>query len=552
MVNKDIARQFSLLASLMELYGENSFKAKAYASAYLAIRKYEAPLSKMAIEDLNSIPGVGSSVVSKIKELLATGKIDALEKLKERTPEGIQQMLSIKGLGPKKVKVIWEALKIESPAELLYACTENRLIKLPGFGLKTQQDLQQKISYFLDSQDRYLYGNIEEELGLILQKIRITFAGHQVEWVGEFATKSPIISKLSLLIAPEVTSDKLASLPGVIITGESAEDTFEVVYEERLKMTIFSCPESEFTAHWSLHTMYEGLYEKLAEEDAFGQGEDIEEVLTNAGFEGLPAELLDKEEIQNYPITYWEDLVDHGDIKGIIHNHSTYSDGMNTLEEMSVHVRDQGYQYFAICDHSRSAFYANGLPVERVLEQLEEIDRINAKMVPFKVFKGIESDILSDGSLDYEDEILAKFDLVVASIHSNLRMEEAKATSRLIAAIENPYTRILGHPTGRLLLARQGYPINYRKVIDACAANGVSIELNANPLRLDIDYTWMDYCMEKNVLVSINPDAHSRAQVAYVKYGVLAARKGGLKVDSCLNAMTLEEFDNWVLKRQTR
>jgi len=177
---------------------------------------------------------------------------------------------------------------------------------------------------------------------------------------------------------------------------------------------------------------------------------------------------------------------------------------------------------------------------------MQEIDKLNEKLAPFKVFKGIESDILGDGSLDYEDDVLAMFDLVVASIHSNLRMDEAKAMSRLITAIENPYTRILGHPTGRLLLARQGYPINHRKVIDACAANGVAIELNANPLRLDIDYTWLDYCMEKEVLVSINPDAHSRAQVAYVKYGVLAARKGGLKLDSCLNALTLVEFEKWL------
>ncbi len=548
MVNKDIARQFSLLASLMELYGENAFKAKAYSAAYLAIRKWEKPLAEMDAQDLDAIPGIGSSVISKIKELLSTGKMEVLEKLKEKTPEGIQQLLSIKGLGPKKVGVFWEALKIESPAELLYACTENRLIKLPGFGLKTQQDLQQKITYFLDSQDSYLYGNIEEELGLILQKIKKTLPGYQMEWVGEFATKTPVISKLAMLVAPEINSDQLLSIPGMAIIQDTAEDVFEIEYEERLKMSIHTCPNSEFAAHWSMHTMYEGLYEKLAEQDEFGQGAAIDEILARAGFEGLPVELLDREEIENYPTTYWKDLVDEDDIKGIIHNHSTYSDGMNSLEEMAVHVRDQGYQYFAICDHSRSAFYASGLSVERVLEQLDEIDRINEKMAPFKVFKGIESDILGDGSLDYEDEVLAKFDLVVASIHSNLRMDEAKAMSRLITAIENPYTRILGHPTGRLLLARQGYPINHRKVIDACAANGVAIELNANPLRLDIDYTWMDYCMEKEVLVAINPDAHSRAQVAYVKYGIFAARKGGLKVESCLNASSLEEFGKW-LKR---
>ncbi len=548
MGNKDIARQFSLLASLMELHGENAFKTKAYSTAYLALRKTDAPIEKMTAQELDALPGVGASVITKIKELLATGKIDALEKLKAKTPEGIQQLLSVKGLGPKKIRVIWDALKIESPAELLYACAENRLIKLPGFGLKTQQDLQQKITYFLDSQDRYLYGNIEEELEAILKKMRKGLPGHHIAWVGEFATKTPVISKLELLVAPEIDAEQLAAVPGVVINDDQADDDIAITFDERFKITVHTCPKADFNNHWALHTMYSGLYEKLSEADDFSSGGDIDEILEQGGFEGLPPELYDREEIEIYPPSYWEGLITGEDIKGILHNHSTYSDGMNTLEEMSLHVRDQGYQYFAICDHSRSAFYANGLSAERVLEQLDEIDAINARLAPFKVFKGIESDILGDGSLDYEEDILSRFDLVVASIHSNLRMDEEKAMSRLITAIENPYTRILGHPTGRLLLARQGYPINHKKIIDACAANGVAIELNANPLRLDIDYTWMDYCMEKDVWVAINPDAHSRAQVDYVKYGVLAARKGGLKVGSCLNALTLAAFEQWIKK----
>jgi DNA polymerase (family 10) len=242
----------------------------------------------------------------------------------------------------------------------------------------------------------------------------------------------------------------------------------------------------------------------------------------------------------------WDGIVQPSDINGIVHNHSTWSDGIHTLEEMSLHVRDEGYAYFAICDHSQSAFYANGLQPERVLQQMEEIDTLNRKLAPFRIFKGIESDILNDGSLDYTDDMLAMFDLVVASIHSNLRMDEDKATTRLIKAIENPYTRILGHPTSRLLLARPGYPIDYKKVIDACAANGVVMELNANPQRMDIDYHWLPYCQEKGVMVAINPDAHSRGQVGYVKYGVSTARKGMLKKANCLNTKSLAEFEKWI------
>ncbi len=549
MGNKEIARQFQLLASLMELHGENAFKTKAYSGAYLTLRKWEAPIDSMSAEELDAMPGVGSSVVTKIKELLSTGKIDALEKLKAITPEGIQQLLSIKGLGPKKIKTIWEALKIESPAELLYACSENRLIKLPGFGLKTQEDLKHKITYYLDAQDRYLYANLEEELETFRKAFLKTFHGHSLSWSGEFATRSPVVSKIEGIVNPPVEAEALGSMPGVTLQSELEPSLFLIEYDERLKVYIHSCATDEAPDVWLKTTMTSGLYEKVKSETLTGFTAGPLAAIPDGPFAGLPVELFDRPGIENMPGTYWQGLITEKDIQGILHNHSTYSDGINTLLEMSEHVRDMGYSYFAICDHSRSAFYANGLSAERVLEQMEEIDRINQKLAPFKVFKGIESDILGDGSLDYEEDVLARFDLVVASIHSNLRMDEAKAMSRLIKAIENPYTCILGHPTGRLLLSRQGYPIDHRAIIDACAANGVAIELNANPLRLDIDYTWLDYCMEKGVWVSINPDAHSRTQVSFVKYGVLTARKGGLKKDSCLNALNLEDFEKWLQSR---
>lgn len=546
MVNKEIARQFNLLASLMELHGENAFKTKAYANAYLALRKWDKPIESMTPEEIDAIPGIGHAVISKIKELLSTGSIEALEKLKAITPEGIQQILSVKGLGPKKVRVIWDELQVESPAELLQACNENRLVRLSGFGLKTQDDLRQKLAYFFESQNKYLYGNIEPELESFLKKCKKSLPGHRIEWVGEYATKCPVIHKIEFLIAPVITHDQLESLGKVVVTNATSPDTCDILYDDRLMFTMHTCDADDFLIEWAHLTMDHGLFEKIA--GSFNGASGIDEVLEDGGYAGLPLELMDKEGIGDQPPSTWADLVSTADLKGILHNHSTWSDGINSLEEMAVHVRDAGYEYFGICDHSRSAFYANGLSAERVLAQMDEIDALNSKLAPFIVFKGIESDILGDGSLDYDAEILARFDFVVASIHSNLRMDEEKAMSRLLKAIENPYTKMLGHPTGRLLLARQGYPVNHRKIIDACAANGVAIELNANPLRLDIDYQWMDYCMEKEVWVSINPDAHSRAQVEYVSYGVNAARKGGLKVQYCLNALNRDQFMKWLGK----
>jgi len=547
MVNKEIARQFNLLAGLMELHGENAFKTKAYANAYVTLRKWDTPLSDMSDEEISAIPGIGSSVASKIREYLDSGKIRLLEEYREKTPEGIQQLLEIRGLGPKKIRTIWDALSVESPAELLYACNENRLVKLPGFGLKTQEDLRKKVEYYLNSRNRYLYAHIEEDLNILHEKLIESFPNYRFAWAGPFATRTPVVDKIMCIVAPELPHDKL--IASGLFTGTEIDGV--LLFDERIQVHVQGTSSENFQGQWAAETLSQSLLEKVKTIAAGFSEQDIHITLGNAGFSGLPVEWYDLPEVECAQPEDWKDLIEERDLKGILHNHSTWSDGLHTLEEMAIHVRDAGYEYFAICDHSRSAGYANGLSVDRVVEQMAEIDSLNAKLAPFKIFKGIESDILSDGALDYDPDVLAKFDLIVASIHNNLRMDEEKATSRLIRAIENPCTNILGHPTGRLLLSRQGYPIDHKKVIDACAANGVAIELNANPLRLDIDYTWLTYCMEKSVYVAINPDAHSRGQIGYVRYGVYAARKGKLTREFCLNAMNLEAFSKWLQQKRT-
>jgi DNA polymerase (family 10) len=246
-------------------------------------------------------------------------------------------------------------------------------------------------------------------------------------------------------------------------------------------------------------------------------------------------------------------LITFADLKGSLHNHSNWSDGVNTLEEMALYCKDAlKLEYLGICDHSKSAFYANGLNEQRVFAQQQQVNELNKKLAPFKIFKGIESDILNDGALDYGDDVLKTFDFVVASVHSNLRMDKEKATTRLIKAIENPYTTILGHPTGRLLLSRKGYEIDYKKVIDACATNNVVIEINANPLRLDLDWRWHRYALEKGVLLSVNPDAHRKEGFHDMRFGVMAARKGGLTAEKCLNAFSLEEITTYFAKKLER
>jgi Histidinol phosphatase and related hydrolases of the PHP family len=271
------------------------------------------------------------------------------------------------------------------------------------------------------------------------------------------------------------------------------------------------------------------------------------EIFEKAGLPYIPPYLREKDSIIQYTKNKGvPTIIREEDIKGIIHNHSTWSDGINTIEEMAAELIRNNFEYLVISDHSKTAAYANGLSEERILQQHEQIDELNKKFAPFKIFKSIESDILNDGSLDYADEILSKFDLVIASVHSNLYMSEEKAMQRLLKAIENPYTTILGHPTGRLLLSRNGYPIDHKKIIDACAANHVAIEINANPHRLDLDWQWIDYAMEKGVLLSIDPDAHSISGFSDIKYGVLAAQKGGLTAEYNLSSFSLEAFEAYL------
>ncbi len=248
-----------------------------------------------------------------------------------------------------------------------------------------------------------------------------------------------------------------------------------------------------------------------------------------------------------------EDLVTWESLKGILHNHSTYSDGQHSLEQMATYCKELGFEYLGIADHSQSATYASGLLITKVQQQHAEIEQLNKKLSidrPFKILKGIESDILGDGSLDYPDEVLASFDYIVASVHSNLTMNQARATERLVRAIENPYTTILGHPTGRLLLSRQGYPIDYKEVIDCCAANGVVIEINASPYRLDLDWRWIEYALDRNVMLSINPDAHEMQGYHDMHYGVAAARKGGLTKNMTFNALSLVEIEEYLGRRK--
>jgi DNA polymerase (family 10) len=541
--NRDISSLLTQYAKLYELHDGNPFKVKSLAAAAFNIKKIAAPLAEMSEDELNKVPQLGKSLAPKVLEIIQTGSFKELDELLDITPKGIQDILQVKGLGPKKVEVLWKTVGIASIPELLDACRENRLVEIKGFGFKTQAQILNDIEFKFSAEGQFHWAQIQAVVAFLDQ----TFEGlpevEQYQVVGEFRRFNDIVHSVDYVLVTE----NLESISEHLCESENFElfdcdeESYTLIYLEALHIRLFNSSHERWGNSLMEHTATESHLDLIKYQSSARNFEEEESIYKSLDLPYVLPELREGlNELQH--LAEQDKLITFKDLKGTLHNHTSYSDGLHTLAEMAQEARMMGLEYIGICDHSQTASYAGGLRPERVLEQMREIDALNEKMAPFKIFKGIESDILSDGSLDYSDDILRLFDLVVASVHSNLSMDQEKAHSRLTKAIENPYTNILGHPTGRLLLMRSGYPIDHAYIIDACIANQVVIELNAHPYRLDLDWRWIDYALNKGGMISINPDAHQKEGLSDMQYGVNVARKGYLKPEQCLNALDVNAF----------
>ena len=557
MDNQEITRQIKLYASILEIQGESTFKIRSYHNAVYNIEKLEKPLEGLSLPELEKLQGIGKAIAAKIHDTLENGIFRQLKEAQENIPSGVIDMLDIDGLGAKKIKVLWQELGIEDTDQLLQACENNQIAQVKGFGAKTQENIKQSLLFKLANSNKWHYAKAEK----LVQQIEDYFQENQISNLhsvcGQIRRRLAIIDQIDWLIATESTENTLTQLDQCpfLQKNEQTSGLFAwrgIFKEEKTPVEFRICPPERFASElFMLSAAQEHLGHQhenqtllqIALKENFTQEEDIYQ---KAGLSYIIPELREGyHEFEIIQKTSQADLLKMDDILGILHAHSTYSDGKNTLEVMATACRELGYNYLGITDHSKSAFYANGLHEHQVKAQHKEIDTLNEKLAPFKVFKGIESDILADGSLDYDDDVLKSFDFVIASIHSGLKMTKEKATQRLIKAIENPYTTMLGHPSGRILLRREGYPVNYPKIIDACAANSVAIEINASPWRLDLDWKWVYLAQEKGIKLSINPDAHEIGGIQDVYYGVWIARKGGLLKNTTLNALTTQEIEQF-------
>lgn len=539
----------------MDIHGEDAFRAKSYGVAAYNIDKLPKEATDMDDAELFSQRGIGSGTGQKIRELIETGKMEALENMLAQTPPGILEMMQIKGLGPKKIALVWKEMGIETVGELEYACHENRLMTYKGFGAKTQESILKNIAFIRANQNFHLWAEVEGIANTLIAGLSKVNAGDRFALAGDMRRQMPTLECIDIVTDGdrELIKKQFGVTQGVSIEDEDHDKTLiqapnqpairlHLANKENFYAKLFnnSCSEeflTEFNKRYTLPqnpTSEEAIFEHNKLQYIPPAQRESPSILAQAAQQNLPQ------------------LIEAKDIKAIIHSHSKWSDGMNTIEQMAKSAIEKGYEYLVLSDHSQSAFYANGLTPERIAEQHVEIDALNEKLAPFRIFKSIEADILNDGSLDYTDKVLSTFDLVIASVHSNLKMSEEKAMQRVLTAIRNPFTTILGHPTGRLLLSREGYPLDHKVIIDECVKHNVVIEINAHPRRLDLDWTHIAYAIEKGALLSINPDAHSVEGYHDVYYGTLAAQKGGLTAKQNLSSFSLQEFEAFLEKQNKK
>ena len=559
------------IGALLEIKGENPFKARAYYTAAKTLSGIDDLNEVIKGKRLREINGIGEAIAGKVEEYVETGRMTYFEELIKQVPETLLELLEIPNLGPKKIKVLFDDLGITNVGELEYACKENRLVSLPGFGEKTQGKILRGIEFVKRHKGEYLVGDVYSLAYGIREKLQAVAKGSSVEVCGSIRRRKEIVRDIDILVgggdAPSITSffTSLPEVGEIIVSGETKtscrlksgiEADLRIVNSEEFPYALMY-----FTGSKEHNVKLRGIAKKKGfklNEYGLFDGEKLikvkneDEIYRMLGLASIVPELReDKGEIEAAGQGELPRLVEMGDIKGAFHIHTEFSDGIDSIEKIVQAAKHLGFTYIGISDHSKSAYYAGGLKIEDLHRQWEIIDTLNARETDFHIFKGIESDILPDGSLDYDEAILERFDFVIGSIHSSFHLKRDEQEARIIKAMNNPSMTILGHPTGRLLLSRDGYDVDMRTIIDVAARTGTIIELNASPYRLDIDWRYMKQAKEKGVMISINPDAHAAAGLAEMFYGIGIARKGWQEKKDILNTRTFAEIVDLLKQRKS-
>lgn len=567
---KHVADLLEEIGTLLELTGDNPFRCLAYYNASRAIDALPDDLrARVDAGTLTEIKGVGEAIADTITELMTTGHLAYYEQLKAKTPPGLLEMLRVQGLGPKRVKILYDKLRIKNLQELEAACRANQLLKLAGFGAKTQENILKGLAYLAQHQDRHLYPEALQAAQELVAALRREPAIQAIEIGGSLRRKKEIIRDIDLLVAsahPARVMERFTSLPGLERVLAHGETKSSVILQSGIQCDLrvvtareFPYALQYFTGSQEHNTAIRGRAKKqgmkLSEYGLFKGArlvpcQDETELFKRLGLAYIEPELREHMgEIAAAEDGRLPRLIERKDLRGVFHVHTRYSDGAATLEEMTKAAIAQGLEYVGFSDHSQSARYANGMSPETVLRQHREIIEVQRKFPNIRIFKGAEVDILNDGRLDYPDSVLQRLDFVIASVHSGFTMSEAAMTKRILKALAHPRVTFLGHPTGRLLLQREPYAVDMDAVLREAAKLNVVVEINANPMRLDLDWRMMQHAKELGVTFSINPDAHRTDGVADVMFGVGIARKGWLERSDVVNTQPAAAITRWLAKR---
>ena len=564
-------------ANLLELTGGNPFEVRAYQNGARAIAQIEGDLDALVAEGkLAGVPGIGKTLAARVAELVTSGHMALHEKLLAQVPPGLIEMLRIPGLGPKRIRQIHEALGVDTMADLRAACEDGRVATLPGFGAKSQDKILKGIQFVSEHSNRYRYDVAQGEAEAVAAVLRALPQVVRLQVAGSIRRRKEVVKDADVVASVHADEDRapimraLLDLPNIASVTGTGDTKTSVVMKSGMALDLRVVLDDEYP--YALHH-FTGSKEhnvslrgtahaqgiKINEYGIFRGDQRIDckdeaDLYAALGMAYVEPELReDRGEIEAARHGTLPQLVTWDDIQGILHVHSTWSDGTATIREMAEATLALGKHYLGMCDHSQAAAYAGGLSPEQVKRQHEEIDRLNEEYAGrLRILKGTECDILRDGTLDYDEATLKTFDFVVASIHGNFNLPPAEQTQRLIRALENPYTSILGHPTGRILLERTGYEPDMEAVIDRAGELGVAIELNGDPHRFDLDWRLIRYATERGVSIPITPDAHSPAGLQNVRYGLGVGRKGWLTASQVLNALPLEQLTRFFAAQRTR
>jgi DNA polymerase (family X) len=578
MDKKKVSDILDEIGTLLELKGENPFRSRAFHTASQIISGLTDDLTDLVTsKSLTQIKGIGNALAEIITDLVTTGASKQYEEIRSAFPPGVLDMLRLQGLGPKKVKILYDKLNIKSISDLRKACEQHHLKSIAGFGEKTEENILKSIQLKERNIDKHLFPQALESAEKIVRRLMKMKGIQRCDYAGSLRRRKEIIGDIDVLasasekIRPEIlkaftTYEEVGTIlasggtKGSVILKNGIQCDLRLVNEKEYPYAL-----NYFTGNKEHNVEVRSLARKYGwslNEYGFTQIEDSKpsrkrkripicvnekDIYEALGIHYIPPELRENTgEIEFAQAHTIPNLLEPSDLRGTFHCHTTESDGLNSLEQMVEAAKKMGWKYLGIADHSQAAAYAGGLSPEKAREQMKHIDHMNEQCSNFHIFKGTECDILSDGSLDYSDKLLSEFDYVVASIHSKFKMTENEATKRIIKALKNKHVTILGHPTGRLLLEREGYPVNMNDIINAAADYGKAIEINSHPMRLDLDWRYVRRAKEKGVNIFINPDAHNIEGLNDVRYGVGIARKGWLEAKDVVNTWTTQKIIHYL------